>query len=44
MEKYFENGACIFLLLVLPMIVNIEVQVLPGHILLWMIVGNFQVI
>ena len=41
-EKYSEGGACIPLLL--PMIFNIEVQVLPGHFLLRVIVGHFQVI
>ena len=42
MKKYSENGACIPLLL--PMVFNIEVQVLPGHFLLRVIVGHFQVI
>ena len=41
-EKYSEGGACIPLLL--PMIFNIEVQVLPGHFLLRVIVGHFHVI
>ena len=42
MKNFSENGACIPLLL--PMVFNIEVQVLPGHFLLRVIVGHFQVI
>ena len=42
MKKFSENGACIPLLL--PMIVNIEVQLLPGHLQFRVIVGHFQVI
>ena len=41
-EKYSEGGACIPLLL--PMIFNIEVQLLPGHLQFRVIVGHFQVI